>query len=298
MSTVGEGQAAGAQAVADPFRYGWRYVRQRGPDGVVRAERVPLKKEDLLYPQEEDVVVHNPAHDQDCHYLKGALLRSTANVPGAAVFHDVRIDWGVEGVQPLGPDVSVLVGMPGDWDPRVGTLKLAELGAKPLLAVEVVSPSTRSIDLDDKVLLYYRAGVPFYAIVDSRPEEEPRQVRVLGYRATPDGYVRVPLDRRGWLWLAPVRLWLAGEGGRAVCYGEQGNRIPDFVEAIKAAEQAGARAEESAVLAEEAIRGRHEAERARQEAERRAAEEARARQEAEARLQALEAELRKLRGQT
>jgi colicin import membrane protein len=293
MSTVG-----GGQAVADPFRYGWRFVRQKGPDGVVRAERVPLKKEDLLYPQEEDFVVHNPAHDQDCFYLRGALLQSMANVPGGAVFHDVRIDWGVAGVQPLGPDVSVLVGMRGDWDPQVGTLKLAELGARPLVAVEVVSPSTRDIDLDDKVLLYYRAGVPFYAIVDSRPDEKPRRVRVLGYRATPEGYVRVPLNDRGWLWVEPVRLWLAGEEGRAVCYDGQGNRLPDLVEAVKTAEHATARAEESAVLAEEAIR-------ARQEAERRAAEEARARQEAEAktadlaaRLRQIEAELRKLRGQT
>src|SRR5438093_518209 len=83
-----------------------------------------------------------------------------------------------------------------------------------------------------------------------RAEQVPRQVQLIGYRATPEGYLRVRPDARGWLWLEPVRLWLAGEGERVGCYDEEGNRVPDYPEMEQAVQEALARAEESAVLAE------------------------------------------------
>jgi hypothetical protein len=186
------------------------------------------------------------------------------------------------------------------------------MGATPQFVIEVTSPSTRYNDLDDKVVEYHKAGIPSYVIVDHRDDVKPPVVELLAYRSTPAGYVRAPLSPEGRLWLDAVATWLGVEKDRVVCYDERGNRVPDYVDVLKTAEHATARAEESAVLAEESIRARHEAERraveeararqeaerTRQEAEARAAEEARARQEAEARAQALEAELRKLRGQT
>ena len=52
--------------VEDPFRYGWRYLRHEGADGSVSFEQVPLTAKDLLYPQEDDFVVNNEAHDKNC----------------------------------------------------------------------------------------------------------------------------------------------------------------------------------------------------------------------------------------
>jgi hypothetical protein len=193
-----------------------------------------------------------------------------------------------------------VVAFEGVTGPRVGrggTFRVAERGARPLLVIEVTSPSTRKNDLTVKVQHYYRAGVPFYAIVDADEESERRPITVLGYRWTPEGYVFVPPDEQGRVWLEPVGLWLAGEQGHAVCYDAQGARILDIAERDRLGQQAMARSEELGTLMEEAVRAHHEA-------DARAAAEAQARQAAEAqladfaaRLQAMEEELRRLRGQ-
>jgi hypothetical protein len=311
MSTITEPQVRETGESTDPFRYGWRYVWQTDSAGVRRHVQVPLKQEDLLHPQEEDFIVQNPAHNADCAYLQSVLQRRTAERTGSVVLHDVRIDWQVPGVKPHGPDVVAFEGVTGEWDRVRGTFLVRDLGARPLLVIEVTSPSTRDYDLDDKVLHYWRAGVPFYAIVDSRPHEGPREIHLIGYRATPDGYLRVELDERGWLWLEAVQLWLAVEGDRVVCYDEQGNRLLDYSELAQVAQDAEARAEEAATLTEEAVRARKDAEAqaaqaalAKQQAEEAAAQAARAQQQAEAnakglalRLQEMEAELRRLRGE-
>jgi colicin import membrane protein len=86
-----------------------------------------------------------------------------------------------------------------------------------------------------------------------------------------------------------VRLWLAGEQGNAVCYDEQGNRIPEYAEVVHALRQSDAREEQLRALTEEAVK-------ARQDAEARVAAEAQAREGLAARLQEMEAELRRLQG--
>ena len=57
----------------------------------------------------------------------------------------------------LEPDVLVA---------RTADLTPARLEGPPLLAVEVLSPSTRRIDLGTKRLAYEAAGVPAYWLVD------------------------------------------------------------------------------------------------------------------------------------
>ena len=120
-----------------------------------------------------------------------------------------------------------------DWNPTDGTFTVVDHGARPLLVVEVTSPSTRDNDLDDKVVEYHRAGVPFYGIVDRRVGRQGLEGRLLGYRANHEAYVRLPLDERGRLRLEPVGLWLAFEDGRAVCYDEQGKRREEYAMAVR-----------------------------------------------------------------
>jgi hypothetical protein len=318
MSTITAPGGAPEQAKTDPFYYGWRYVWQTDENGKKVQVEVPLTLEDVLHPQEEDHIMITPAHDRDCHYLEGVLLVTLAGVPDAQVLHDVRTDWGVEGLRPMGPDLSVFLNVPRQWDITKGTFRVRELGARPVLVIEVTSENTRNVDLDEKVLKYYQGGVPFYAIVDYCPEMEERKVKILGYRATAEGYVRLPLNEKGWLWLEPVGLWLAGEGDRAVCYDREGNRIPDIVQLAETVKQADARVEEAQLQTEEAVQARQEADRRATEADRKAeeadrrateadrkaAEAARAKQEAEnratdlaTRLQQMEAELNRIRGQ-
>lgn len=54
----------GAGEVADPFRYGWRYV-QREENGTLLIEQVPLTLEDVLHPREGDQVTHSAIRTSD-----------------------------------------------------------------------------------------------------------------------------------------------------------------------------------------------------------------------------------------
>ncbi|MGH7172047.1 MAG: Uma2 family endonuclease, partial [Gemmataceae bacterium] len=202
----------------DPWRYGWRYQRQEGPDGELCYVQTPLASADILHPQEDDFVVHNDNHGKDRHYLDTMLTAHLNGRKGVYVFCDHRIDWGVPGLEPHGPDLTVIDGYPADWDRQRGTFCLSEFGAKPLLVLEITSPATRHVDLDEKVLEYHQAGVPFCAIVDRRYYPEGQEIRLLGYRFTEEGYARVKLDEYGWLLLEPIELWLAVEGNRLRCY--------------------------------------------------------------------------------
>lgn len=282
MSTVLESSLSNEQPELDRFRYGWRYVRQSGPDGKERYVQVPLTQEDVLHPQEDDFIVQNDEHRRDCRYLEVILDAHLTDHPDLYVFHDHRIDWGVEGIRAHGPDFAVIAGVPVDWDGHRGTFFLAEFGAKPVLVIEVTSPSTRETDLDDKVDEYYQAGVPFYAIVDRLSSTG--QPRVLAYRATEQGYVRLRPDAESWMELEPIGLWLAFEEGRLIARDRQGQRLRDYREVTREMQETDLRAREALTQLQVEARARQEA-----EARAKAAEE-RARQ--------LEAELNRLRGQS
>lgn len=179
----------------DPFRYGWRYVRTPQPDGTVRIEEVPLRKEDLLYPEEEDFVVQKPPHSRDSIYLATALDTFYAADGSVVVLFDCRVDWGgVGGVRPLGPDVTVLFDV-HEWREQ-GTFRIAEEGGRPVLVIEVSSPNTWVNDVGPKIDLYYRAGVQRYVIVDRGPKgEDP--VQLTGYERGPDWWDAYYLTPRG-----------------------------------------------------------------------------------------------------
>jgi len=176
------------------------------------------------------------------------------------------------------------------------------------------------------VVEYYKAGVPFYAIVDYYPELEQRQVHVLGYRATPDGYVRVDLNDQERLWLDSVRLWLASAGELAVCFDDLGVRVPNVQELNRGARLARQQAadalsgkqqaEQATLLAQQqaadALSGKQQAEQAALLAQQQAADALSGKQQAEqaallarqqadnlaARLAELEAAMRQLGGES
>lgn len=281
----------GERPELDPFRYGWRYAWQSGPNGQQKRVRVPLTQADVLHPQEDDFIVQNPTHEEDCHYLKTVLAAHLAGRPSVAIFRDMRMDWGVTGIEPHGPDLAVLENVPEDLPPQLGTLQVRVSGAGPLLVIEVTSPTTRDVDLDEKVVEYDLAGVPFYAIVDRRVRNEREEIRLLAYRATDQGYVRVKLDARGGLALGSIGLWLGIEDHHLVCRDAQGQRLLNYQEVVQAYRAEVQARKEAEARAEAEAQGR-------QQAEQRAQAEAQARQQAEERLRHLEAELERLRGQS
>jgi Uma2 family endonuclease len=293
----------------DPYRYGWRYLRKKLPDGTETVDIVPLSYEDLLYPEEDDFVVQKPPHRRDADYCHGTLEMVYADQPSVVVLGDCRVDWGVEGVRPLGPDILVLFDV-WHWYQR-GTFRIAEEGGRPILVIEIASPSTRGHDLERKPDLYYRAGVQKYVIVDRGPDgEDPARLR--GYERGPNGWIEQKPDAQGRLNLAPVGLLLGLENDRPWLYdAATGQRIEDRIEFRNARIEAEAKARDAEAKARDAEAKARDAEvkardaeaqmrdaeaKARQEAQMRADTEAKLRQEAQARAD-MEKRLRELEDQ-
>lgn len=243
----------------DPFRYGWRYVPRVGPDGAKTLEQIPLSLEDVLHPEEEDFIVHTDGHNEDCAYLKAVFKSRLADVRNSVVLSDCRIDFDVEGVRPLGPDVAVFFEVERhiDWS----TFYLGEEGARPALVVEVTSPDTRKNDVGIKVDYYHRAGIPYYVIADVyREQGNDRRIELIGYKAAPDGYVRYAPDEQGRIWLDPVRLWLGfthdRRGGylRLACFDpDTGEEVGDYEAVVDSLAEAEAKLRESERIAAEAV---------------------------------------------
>ncbi len=158
ISPMVEGSTANVSD--DPFFYGWRYVERKRDDGTIFSEQVPLTEWDVLHPQEGDFIMTNDAHSEICRYLKGAFRYHLTNHPGALVLGDHRVDWQVEGIEPHGPDLSVFFDS-APWDPRRGTYPMHDMGARPICAIEVTSPSTRSGDFgeDNRILCGWHTSV-------------------------------------------------------------------------------------------------------------------------------------------
>ncbi|HEY7426364.1 MAG TPA: Uma2 family endonuclease [Gemmataceae bacterium] len=265
----------------DRWYYGWRYVKQTGPDGKVKTVQIPLTEEDVLHPQEDDFIVQNPAHEEDCHYLKTILAGHLAGQAGVHVFRDLRLDWGVADIEPHGPDIAVIANVPEERPFQMGTLHLAEVGARPLLVIEVTSPTTRKADLNAKVTEYYEAGVPLYVIVDRHEGPEGEQRRLLAYHATPEGYELRGPDAEGWLLLKPIGLSLAFEGRDLTCCDDQGRRLLNYQQVLRAYQATQS-------LLESEVRTRQEVQRRADQAQARADAEARTREALERVIEATE----------
>lgn len=213
---------------ADPYRYGWRDIVHPLPNGEERFERLPLTLEDILHPEVGDFRVNDTEHQDFCAYLYTVLRASLIDHPTALVLSKVRVSWDVPDLRPHGPDIAVIFGVAEKkiWS----TFDTACEGTKPSLIIEVTYSPTRSLDLVDKVAHYQQAGVAYYVIVDRGEDEETR--RLLGYHLTPFGYQPLPTNERGWLWVEPVKIWLAFHGEELVCYDESNEHIPDYLEAV------------------------------------------------------------------
>ena len=278
----------------DPFCYGWRYVRRVQPDGTTVIDQVPLTVEDLLYPEEDDFVVQEPVHTQDFIYCQSTIETFYAAQPSVVVLGDCRVDWGVAGVRPLGPDILVLFDV-RQWLRRA-TFQLAQEGGRPVLVIEIASPSTRVHDLDTKLTLYDQVGVQKYVIVDRGPHNDD-PVRLIGYQRGPAGWRPLLPEAQGRLDLAPVGLLLGIEEDRPWLYDAvTGVREPDRTEWRHVLAETETRAHDAEARARDEAQSRLAAEARARDAEARAAAEAQARAALEARLRALEEELQRQRG--
>lgn len=230
---------AGAEQRID---YGYRYVKKIGRAGEERWIKVPLTRDDVLHPKEGDHQLHNDPHQVFCLYLYMIFKSQLEADVTAVVFHDTGVFWDDPVLDHNSPDVAVILGVRKQQ--KWTTFHVAEEGVRPELVVEVTSPSTWTIDLQDKREIYAKAGVPFYVIVETDRRTGTRPLRLLGYALTEGCYAEIAADEREWLWLETVQLFIGIRGDKVECYDAEGNRMESYTEVKSARAEAESRIQE------------------------------------------------------
>ncbi len=215
-------------AKVDPFRFGWRFVKQTTPEGDEIERQVPLTEEDVLHPQEEDFIVNTDRHDRIAVYLKLAGTTRCADRKDILVVGNLRVDWASKHGWAHGPDVAVFKAAKASWRDDMGTLHVAKMKAKPLLVVEATSPSTRGNDFGHKLREYYLVNVPVYVIIDIPYDGEAGDIQLFGFQAGKSQYEPMLKDDQGRLWLEALGLWLGVADGDVFLEDAAGNRLPDY----------------------------------------------------------------------
>jgi Uma2 family endonuclease len=204
---------------ADPYFYGWRPKYVRLPDGEVVEERIPLTPEDLLDPQEGDVVGQSSPHAKLANQLFDMLSRYYEGSPDVFVAFDLKMVWRIEKLPNPAPDVAIIPGVRDREAPR-STFDVVQEGTRPSLVLEVVSSKdyeTRRNDYEKKVGIYEKAGVPEYIIFDPPAPETDDRLLLMGYRLGRNGYRKIQPDARGFLLSRTTNLLFGvAEDGRTV----------------------------------------------------------------------------------
>jgi colicin import membrane protein len=171
----------------DPFFWGSRWLAVDGVDGTRELKEVPLTREDVLDPQEGDMMVHGQLHGEMVRRL-AVLLENEFRLQGRAmtVLDDVKMRWGIPGVKEPAPDLAILPFARNVQEHSFGGYSVGVEGPLPCLVIEVTSPHYRTIDLEDKVEIYCRAGIREYLILDILATP----IALIGYRLTAAGRYR------------------------------------------------------------------------------------------------------------
>jgi len=177
-----------------------------GPGGRMELVEMPLTPELFLNPRIGDHMTQGRRHGDTARQIADLLDDFFLPVPDVLVTFDLKHRFG-RGLSQPSPDVSVIRGVRDKEADRV-SFNVAREGVLPCLVIEVVSPLSsriRKTDLEDKVALYRRVGIPEYLIVDS--ELRDRRFRLLGYRLGPSGYQPIEPDEEGRLLSETTGLW-------------------------------------------------------------------------------------------
>jgi colicin import membrane protein len=219
----------------DPFCFGWRFRDHKLDDGTERSDQVPLTEWDLLHPLAGDFVVRHAWHTDTLDYLWQTIRSELSERTDVAVLHRMRIDWQKDGILPHGPDISVFSQLTRKLDQTSETFHVNDMGAKPLLLVEVTCPNSRRLDLLVKPTEYYRTGVPYYLVVDLKSDEH--AAKLLAYQSGPEGFTPLEEEPDKGVWIPSVQLWFKSNRKRIDCYRADGSRILDSMELFSESEK-------------------------------------------------------------
>jgi len=284
----------------EPFPYGWREVERRRPDGTVDWERQALGPDAFLDPQPGDVMIQGALHAQIVLDLYARLTVRFQDQPMTAVFHDLKMLWGIPGLKEPAPDIAVIHCVRDRGAPRESFDCLAE-GVRPSLVIEVMSRNYAGDDTR-KPAIYARAGIPEYLIVKPYGRRMRRELILWGHRLVGSGYRPWTPDPDGWRVSAAIGVAFRADADRQALElidartGASLRSVTETDLACRRAEQVAHRAEQAANQAEQvanqAEQAAHQAEQVARQAEQRAEEQAERADVAESRLRRLEALLR------
>ncbi len=235
----------------DPFRLGFRHRLRTTASGRTSVEQVPLRAEDLLYPQEGDVVADGLPHNTFLQPEADSLRRHLEKRPATHVTSNVVLKLRSDG-RNCSPDVAVIEGE-FDRSKIKRAVKLQAVGGRLLFAFEVISTSEKEIeDKDTKKNLkrYAREKVAEYFTVYPIVE---RQVRnLVGRRLDKGRYVEIAPDAQGRVYSRKLDLFfqIEAESKELVVFdGTSGQRllISDEEEAGRKKAEAGHKKAEAAL---------------------------------------------------
>lgn len=188
--------------VAKPYdnldERGWRYEEVILPNGRIELQTAPLSFEDYLNPQEYDYVPEDTFHNLVTSALTDMLRRyCTTHHPHLTVFSDLVFkNWGDSTLPNACPDVSVV---PHVKEPnkRRRSFDVTSENARPILAIEVVSPHYRKADKERKPQLYTQMQIAEYLIFDQVEKNNDAVDEVIGYRLIRGEYEKITPDVDG-----------------------------------------------------------------------------------------------------
>lgn len=184
----------------DPFRYGTRYRTVRLPNGKTKIEEIPLTVEDLLNPGLEDHVTQSDQHVEWFLRLGYLLKRYYESREDVLVCADLKMVWGIPGLDEPAPDVAIVQGVRDKKADRP-SFDVVQEGVRPSLVVELVSSKYKEVRDNDyvkKVKIYDQAGIPEYFILDLPCPRTQDRLLLTAYRLGSNGrYRRIEPDDDG-----------------------------------------------------------------------------------------------------
>ena len=94
----------------DEYYYGYRTIIGQGEDGETTVTYRPLTLEDFLEPEEGDVYIQGNLHENDVDMQKSIFRSHLRDRKGISVYSDLKMEWGIKGLQNPAPDISVVRG--------------------------------------------------------------------------------------------------------------------------------------------------------------------------------------------
>ncbi len=208
------------------------------PGGEILDEQVPLTADDLLDPQSGDQVGQSQPH-WECLFLLARLLDSYYHGrEDVTLAVDLKMLWGIPGLQEPAPDMAVIQGVRRKFDPARMCFDVAKEGVRPCLILEVAAadPEIRRNDYEKKVEIYQQAGIPEYMILDPPTPVTEGRLLLLGYRLSRDGkYQCIEPDSQGRLLSETTGLLFGvGENGQTlrIFTAQTGERLLDYKERV------------------------------------------------------------------